>query len=133
MRVDLTRISRRDFQTSRGGGKRKSKIAAAHVGQGLSLEPLEWRLLLTTVPVVLSINRSAPQNTSAAAVAYSVTFNESVTNVTGADFRLTTGGSVKTTTPLAVTGTGAAYTVTVSGIHGSGDLRLDQICEAIQN
>ena len=60
-------------------------------------------------------------------MSFSVTFNESVTNVSSADFRVFTSGSVVTAAPVGVTGSGSDYTVTVSGIHGSGDLRLDLI------
>ncbi|MBB6253877.1 matrixin family metalloprotease [Nitrospirillum iridis] len=60
---------------------------------------------------------------SAAAVRYTVTFNENVTGVSADDFHtLTTGtaGGVVT----AVQGQGATYTVTVGGLTGMGTLRL---------
>jgi FG-GAP-like repeat len=50
-----------------------------------------------------------------------------VTGVAAADFLLTTDVSVQAATPVVVSGSGATYTVTVNGIHGSGNLRLDLI------
>lgn len=96
--------------------------------QPLALEPLESRFLLT-VPAVLSIVRDTPaaSTTNATQVSYAVTFNESVSNVTSADFQTTTTGTLTVGTPVLVTGSGAAYNVTVQEIHGSGDLRLDLI------
>ena len=93
-----------------------------------ALEQLEDRLVPTT-PSVLSINRSVPlgPETNATSVAYAVAFNEPVTGVAPADFLVTTDGSVQAATPVVVSGSGAAYTVTVNGIHGSGDLQLDLI------
>src|ERR1044072_2969666 len=94
----------------------------------LDLEPLERRLLLT-VPAVLSITRDTPtqHTTGAASVSYSVTFNKPVLGVDAADFRLGINGSLVAASPLTVLGGGSSYTVTVTGLHGSGDLRLDLI------
>src|SRR5579862_4620231 len=92
------------------------------------VEQLEDRLVPTT-PSVLSINRAVPVGpiTNASSVNYAVTFNQSVTGVDATDFKAITSGSVQATSPVAVAGSGAAWTVTVNGIHGSGDLRLDLI------
>ena len=92
------------------------------------MESLERRLLLT-VPAVVSIDRATPlaTETNAASVSYAVTFNESVTAVASGDFLVTTTGSLETATPVIVSGSGSAYTVTVNGIQGSGDLRLDLV------
>src|SRR5205823_971115 len=80
-------------------------------------------------PLVQSITRTTPAgpNTNGTSVSYTVTFSTSVIGVDASDFRVTTGGSVQVTTPVVVTGSGAVYTVTVNGIHGSGDLRLDLV------
>ena len=56
-----------------------------------------------------------------------MTFNESVTAVDSSDFLVSTTGGVETATPVLVSGSGSAYTVTVNDIHGSGDLRLDLV------
>jgi hypothetical protein len=95
----------------------------------LRLEQLESRLVPAPLPSVLSILRTSPLGpiTTAASVSYTVNFNQSVTGVAVADFRLTTDGSVHTTPALALLGSGATYTVGISGIRGNGDLRLDLI------
>ena len=82
-----------------------------------------------TNPVVLSILKSAPTTelTAAESVAYAVTFNQSVTGVNAADFHIFTDGALETNAAVTVAGSGAAYTVTVGGIHGNGDLRLDLV------
>jgi hypothetical protein len=92
------------------------------------LESLENRIVPTT-PAVLSIARSTPpgQYTQATNVTYAVTFNEPVHSVAATDFHMTTDGSLLATSPVSVAGSGSAYTVTITGIHGSGDLRLDLI------
>ena len=85
---------------------------------------------LVSPPVkVVSLLRSAPlgPTTNASSVSYALTFNEAVSGVAASDFRLTTSGSVQAATPVVVSGSGSNYTVTVNGIHGSGDLRLDLI------
>ncbi len=78
---------------------------------------------------VVSINRSVPttHNTALSSVTYAVTFSTSVTPVLPADFRVTINGAEGYTAPLVVAGSGSSYTVTISGIHGSGDLRLDLV------
>jgi hypothetical protein len=96
--------------------------------RSFSLEPLERRLFLT-LPAVISIDRTAPPSagTGAVEVAYLVTFNEPVTNVSSADFALVTTGTVAPALPLEVTGSGAVYSVKAVQIQGSGDLRLDLV------
>jgi hypothetical protein len=85
--------------------------------------------LAPAAPIVLSIERTTPaaQFTSATNVTYTVTFDQSVTGVNAADFSVATSGNLKAALPVVVSGSGAAYAVAISGIHGSGDLRLDLI------
>jgi len=80
-------------------------------------------------PFVQSINRATPMGpvTNATTVAYTVTFSEPVTGVNPTDFTVALTGSVAATTPVAVSGSGAVYTVTVSGITGSGTLGLNLV------
>jgi hypothetical protein len=80
-----------------------------------------------TAPVVSSVLRSSPttQNTSASSVTFGVNFSEAVTGVDATDFSLYTTGGTASGTIGTVSGTGAAYTVTVTGITGTGPLRLD--------
>jgi hypothetical protein len=82
-----------------------------------------------TGPAVLALARANPaaQYTSAASVAYALTFNEPVTGVAPADFHVTLAGSLQAAPPVSVSGSGANYTVTVNGVHGNGTLRLDLI------
>jgi hypothetical protein len=85
-------------------------------------------LLGDVPPTVLSINRTNPPGpiTSDSSVTYTLTFNESVTGVDASDFSLALNG-VTATTPVVVSGSGAAYTVTVNGISGAGTLGLNLV------
>jgi len=74
---------------------------------------------------VLAITRADPNPTSAASVAFSVTFSEVVTGVDAGDFTLVTTGSIGGASVTGVSGTGSVYTVTVNTGTGSGTLRLD--------
>jgi hypothetical protein len=77
-----------------------------------------------TAPVVQSITRDDPGTTNLAIVAFTVTFNESVTGVSTADFALTVAG-ITGASVVSVNGTGAAYTISVNTGTGNGTLRLD--------
>jgi beta-lactamase superfamily II metal-dependent hydrolase len=77
-----------------------------------------------TGPGVLSINRANATPTSAAAVDYTVTFNEPVTGVDSGDFSLVASGPAGTSIS-GVTGSGTTYTVTVNTGSGDGTLHLD--------
>ncbi len=74
-------------------------------------------------PAVQSINRTGSACTNASTVQYTVTFNESVTNVLAADFTLATSGAAGTIE--SVTGSGSTYTVTVNNVSGNGTLGLN--------
>jgi gliding motility-associated-like protein len=76
-----------------------------------------------TPPVVNSITRAGTNPTGASSVNFTVTFSEPVTGVAPADF--TANGTGVSTTGIAVTGSGATYTVTVNGVSGSGTLGLN--------
>ena len=86
-------------------------VATIHVGD-------------TTAPLVQSIARLDASPTSATSVSFSVVFSETVERVDSTDFTLATTDSVSGTVS-SVTGSGTSYTVTVSGIAGSGTLGLD--------
>jgi hypothetical protein len=79
-------------------------------------------------PGVSSIMRTAaaPALTPAAStsVSYTVTFDQAVTGVDASDFALTASGTAAGAV-ASVSGSGTTYTVTVNGIAGDGDLRLD--------
>ncbi len=127
MRGDRWHKFWRDRQRRRVGGKPGHASLPARSRDAL-LEPLEVRLLLT-LPAVVSIDRSAPSSagTGAEEVAYIVTFNQPVTNVSSADFNLVTTGTAAAALPLEVTGSGAVYSVKAVQIEGSGELRLDLV------
>ena len=90
------------------------------------VEELEGRLT-PAAPVVLSISRVTPTPPSTNTVIYNVAFDQPVIGVNAADFKVTYSGSLAVAPTLVVAGSGAAYTVIISGIRGSGDLRLDLV------
>lgn len=77
-------------------------------------------------PSIISIVRDSPAAVpaSSTSLSYTVTFSQSVTGVDLSDFALSKTGSA-TGTLASMTGSGATYAVTVTGINGDGDLRLD--------
>ena len=77
-------------------------------------------------PHVVSINRTSPTGsiTSASTVSYTVTFSEPVTGVDAGDFALALNG-VTANAPIVTPVSGSVYTVTISGISGSGALGLN--------
>ncbi len=78
-----------------------------------------------TAPHVSSITRANGSPTDAASVQFSVTFDESVSSVTTANFSLTTSG-VSGAAVTGVTGSGSGpYTVTVDTGVNDGTVRLD--------
>jgi hypothetical protein len=84
---------------------------------------------ISTIPAVLSITRMSPQglNASTSSVTFAVNFNMPVSGVAASDFNAVPGGATAVAGPVTVSGSGASYTVTVSGIHGNGTLELDLI------
>jgi hypothetical protein len=90
-------------------------------------ERLETRLALAAAPLpfVQSISL-AGIGSAANSLAWKVAFSEPVTGVDAADFKLALSG-VTATTPLTVTGSGAAYTVTAGDVAGSGTIGLDLV------
>ena len=76
-------------------------------------------------PRVLSIDRVDANPTSAASVAWTVTFNGNVSGVNAADFVLAQAGGVSGTGISSVTGSGATYTVTAYTGLGAGTLGLN--------
>ena len=94
------------------------------------IEPLESRIAPASIgPVVLSIDRTTPtaETTGAASVVFKVTFSEAVTGVDAADFKVFTSGDAKANAAVVVAGSLKAYTVTISGLRGNGDVRLDLV------
>ncbi len=78
-----------------------------------------------TAPTALSINRANSNPITAASVDFTVTFSESVTGVSSANFSLVQGGGLTGAAITSVAGTGATRTVTVSTGSGGGTLGLN--------
>lgn len=113
---------RRSFLT---GTKRRASQSRRLSSKGV-VEVLECRVL----PAVVSILGTSPAigTTNAPSVTYTVTFDTAVTGVDASDFRLTTTVSVVAALPFVVTPvTAVDFAVTINGLHGNGDVRLDLI------
>jgi hypothetical protein len=76
--------------------------------------------------LVTSITRNDTNPAFGATVAFTVTFNESASNVDMADFALTAPG-ITGANIASVVGSGASYTVTVNTGTGDGTIRLDVV------
>ena len=108
--------------------RRRHSTTAIAPRLGNQAETLECRTLLT--PFVSRIDRITPltETTDSPTVTYRVEFDEDVTGVDIADFRVTTQGSVFVAAPLAITPeSSSTYLVSIAGIGGRGELRLDLI------
>jgi hypothetical protein len=91
-----------------------------------------------TAPTVVSSTLVNPNPTSLSIVFFTVTFSETVTGITVADFSLTNTGTIAGTSITSVTGTGATRTVRVNTGTGSGTITLnvlddDSIMDAATN
>ncbi|MBI5963342.1 MAG: ExeM/NucH family extracellular endonuclease [Chloroflexi bacterium] len=81
-----------------------------------------------TSPMVVSIMRASPDNTSAAVVNFLVTFDKPVIGVDRYDFRLTATGTIVNASIISIGGVvGTTRTVTVLAGNGSGTLDLDLV------
>ena len=78
-------------------------------------------------PFVQSINRNASAFDDGTSASYTVTFNQPVTGVDPTDFQLALGGTVASTSTQVTPSSGSVYTVTVSGITGTGTLGLNLV------
>jgi hypothetical protein len=81
---------------------------------------------LNFAPYVISITPTSPNPTNAVSVTFTITFSETVTGVDINAFVLSQTGTASGTIS-SVSGTGNVYTVTVSGISGTGMLGLNLI------
>jgi len=78
-------------------------------------------------PKVLSINRASTNPTAAGVtVAWTVTFDRSVTGVNAADFVLAQAGGVSGASITQVSGSGTTWTISANTGSGSGTLGLDR-------
>ncbi|MGK5015227.1 Ig-like domain-containing protein [Janthinobacterium sp. HLS12-2] len=101
-------------------------IAASDAAGNQSLQ--FFAIDVVDAPGVLSIARaggaSATVPAAPASLSYTVTFSQAVTGVDASDFSVIGSGTAEGTI-ASVTGSGDTYTVTVTGINGDGNLRLD--------
>jgi VCBS repeat protein len=86
-------------------------------------------LLGDVPPVVLSINRFSPPGpqTSDTSVTFAVTFSKAVGGVDAGDFALAPSGVMVSGPLVASPGSSSVYTVTASGISGTGTLGVNLI------
>ncbi|RSZ58697.1 DUF4347 domain-containing protein [Massilia atriviolacea] len=81
-------------------------------------------LIDTQAPELFQITRVGPRANNGSSVQYNVKFVESVSGVDIGDFSLfkagTAAGSI-----ASITGSGADYVVTINGVSGDGELRMD--------
>ncbi|MBZ4039633.1 autotransporter domain-containing protein [Novilysobacter selenitireducens] len=79
----------------------------------------------TTVPAVTSVAPAGGAISADTTVAFTVTFNESISGVSADDFSLTSTGSASGSIASVSASGGTSVDVTVNGISGSGTLRVD--------
>lgn len=105
-----------------------SKRIARRRSHQQRIEALELRVLLTGVvtPQVSSLNVMGATDTNSTTISWAANFNQSVIGVDPTDFQLVKTGSVSDSL-IQITGSGTSYTVTVSGITGSGTLGLNLV------
>ena len=82
-------------------------------------------LVDTTTPYATNITRVDATPTNSGSVSYTVTFSENVRNVDATDFNLIFGGSVAGSIESVTAVDGHTFTVKVSGLTGTGTVRLD--------
>src|SRR4051794_34642313 len=121
-------IWRKSLQVLIGSGRDRRFNRTEHRRRPpmFTVEELERRLT-PAAPAVLSISRVTPTPPNTNTVVYNVAFDQPVTGVNAADFKVTSTDSLTGVPTIVVAGSGASYTVTISGIRGSGELRLDLV------
>ncbi len=81
-----------------------------------------------TAPAVIALAPDMAGPTNAGSLTQTVTFSEAVTGLDAADFALVLTGTAAARI-AAVSGSGAAYTVTLADVTGDGTLRLDLLAD----
>ncbi len=126
-------LTNADFTVSTGG-----KTGSTQTGVNYTLQDNTPPTVLSIVPV---LSNNGPNGISAtSSLTYTVTFSEPVTGVSASDFVTTSNPLVGTlafppvtVSPPAsngISGSGTTYTVTVNGVTGTGQLRLDLVANA---
>ncbi|MBX9452656.1 MAG: cadherin-like beta sandwich domain-containing protein [Mesorhizobium sp.] len=86
-------------------------------------------LVDAVAPTVLSSAVSGSPLPDATTADFSVTFAEPVTGVDASDFSLTTSGAVSGTISGVATADNITYVVSITGISGTGSLRMDVLAD----
>ena len=79
-----------------------------------------------STPVVSSITRADPNPSTSSALHFNVLFSESVSTVEMSDFKIVSSGLTGSVIS-SISGSGAAYSLTVDPGSGNGSLRLDLV------
>jgi hypothetical protein len=101
-----------------------SVTATATASSTTSSASTAYDFTIDAAPVVSSIDRVGASPNNASSDAWTVTFSQSVSGVTVADFSTALTGTAGDT-GLSLSGSGAAYTVTANGVTGDGTLGLN--------
>ncbi len=123
----------RDFLKLKFGSTARTKARRPHrdlLAGTAAAETLEMRVMpsATTALSVAALSPPAGTATNATSVTYLVTFDRDVTGVDATDFQVVTSGSIQYNSTVNITPIdGASYTVTINGISGTGDVRLDLV------
>ena len=99
-----------------------------NAGNMSTVASYSWTVNTTAPPAVVSIHRNTPTGTfsGGGTVTYTVIFDGVVTGVDPTDFQTVASTGV-TAGAIAVSGSGATYTATVSGVAGNGTLQLQVV------
>jgi autotransporter-associated beta strand protein len=112
--------------TSLADGNYTFSARASAGGASSAASPAFVVLVDTSVPAVLSVNRSAPSAAISASstITFRAAFNEPVASVTAADFTATYSGGLSGSIDNVVASGATSYDVTLS-LTGEGSVRLD--------
>ena len=94
--------------------------AAGNTGPANAAVAASTTITVDTVAPTATITTAVESPTSAASIAYTVSFSEEVTGLASGDF---TNGGTATGCSFAVSGSGDSYTLTVTGCDTTGTLR----------
>jgi hypothetical protein len=101
-----------------------SITATATASSTTSSASTAYDLTIDAAPVVASIDRIDASANNASSDAWTVTFSQSVSGVTAADFSTALTGTAGDTS-LSISGGGTTYTLTANGATGDGTLGLN--------
>lgn len=106
-------------------GRNVSFTATDNAGNTTTTSDSSNAAVDTAPPAVTGITVSGSPVATATTVTFTVAFNESVANVSTDDFALATTGTATGTISSVSASSGTSIDVTVTGIAGSGELRLN--------